>query len=140
MTHPRLGEMRFEGHQSRRSGLVTGVWKLTPPGLANELSVVMPVAGTSPSEEELASLETFLGDLDALFEESRAMMAPHYAHWVGGPLPADWRSVFRVDGVSLPDHELPDEPWSIDYWCEGALHWFVVERERGVVTHVAVEG
>jgi hypothetical protein len=142
MSHPVFGELQFEGRRTRRDGPVSGLWYVTYPQarLTHRFSVTFPSADPTPSREHLTQLQALLDDIDNLFERGRSVVAVEYEKWIGEPLPADWRSVFRLDSITLPDTEYPDEPWDIVYWCEGALHWFRVEFERDAVTYVSVDG
>jgi hypothetical protein len=140
--HPVFGELRFVGRRTRPDGPVNGLWEVTPPGFARRVTVgfPMPDDGT-PTAEDLAWLEEFFRDLDGFFERIRPAVAEEYAHWVGEPLPADWRAAFRLDDVELPgaDDEDP-EAWQVTYWCEGAQHWFVVDLRGAAVIRVEVDG
>ena len=142
MSHPVFGELQFEGRRTRPDGPVNGLWYLTYPqaGLTHRFSAVFPTTDPTPSVEHLAQLKALLDNLDNLFERARTAIAKEYVSWIEEPLPADWRSVFRLDSITLPDTEYPEEPWDIVYWCEGALHWFTVEFQGDDVAYVSVDG
>jgi hypothetical protein len=140
--HPTLGDLVFEGRRSPRDGMPHGVWYVTPPGFAHRLSLglQMTAGDATPDPGELAWLEARLAEVDAIVERARPAIAPEYAHWVGGTLPADWRRAFRLEGFDMPNDEEPGEPWRITFWCEGAQHWFHVEHQGETVTDVVVDG
>jgi len=138
--HPVLGELRFVGSGTRPAGPIDGTWELTPPGLTHRVTVEFPSAGEPPSPDDLAKLEKILGDLDGFFERFRSAAAGEYAGMVGEPMPADWRTAFRLDHVQLPDPEEAEALWWVNYWCEPALHWLVVTFDGDAVFDVGFEG
>ena len=138
--HPRLGELRYVGWRSRPGGHVTGVWKLQPAGFDRPFGVDFPTMGDEPTPEALAQLEEVLADLDGLFERGRAQIAAAYLQMVEQPMPPAWREAFKLDHISLPDPDEPEPEWQVQYWCEAALHWFVVYFQGGLVTDVGIDG
>jgi hypothetical protein len=141
MTHPVFGEMEFVGTRSRREGPVSGMWRLNLPGFTRYVGVTFPNPGGDPTPEDLKTLESLLADLDTLFERSRREVAAEYEEYKQEPMPAgDWRSLFRLDHIQLPDPVEPETPWQVVYWCEAAQHWFTVEFVGEAVTYVGIDG
>jgi hypothetical protein len=144
MSHPSLGTLRYHGTRLRPNGSVAGTWKLTPPGFAHPISVGFPTMGDEPTPLYLEQFESLLADLDGLFERFRPEVAEEYQQYTQTPLPADWRSVLRLDAIDLrpvgEDVEEDGEPWMVTYWCEEMLHWVVVHLEGDRVDYVSVDG
>ena len=140
--HPVYGELHFVGTRLRPDDPIGGLWKVTyPPAIVpHPITVDFPSADDPPTAEVTAPLDELVRDLDGLFERCRAAVAPEYEHWVGQPLPADWRAAFRLDGFRLPDLEEAEPTLEVSYWCEGAQHWFNVEIRGTTVIGVYVEG
>lgn len=138
--HPVFGDMHFFGRRGIRDDVISGWWQLTPPGFTRHLTVIFPTPGGTLDDGDLARLQAILDDLDALFERIRPHIVEEYAHWVGEPLPSDWRDAFRLDSIDLPDVEMGEDQWTVGYWCEGAQHWFEIELHGNEVTYVSVEG
>jgi hypothetical protein len=140
---PRFGKMEYYGSRSERTGMVSGDWRVTPPGFSRYISVDFPsiaMTGSTPSAADLDQLEAFLSNMDAFFERCRSKVAEKYLSFVEEPMPEDWRAVFRLHAIRFFDPEEPDVPWGVDLWCENAQHWFVVEFERDELTYVGIEG
>jgi hypothetical protein len=133
IAHPVFGTIEFNGTRSPRDNRIDGLWKVPLPGSTRGLTVdfrsIPPPSPDNvipPPAEDLARLEALLGDLDALFERGRSRLAAQYERTVEEPMPADWRSVFRLDSISLPDPDDEEQVWDVSYWCENAQHWFNV--------------
>lgn len=139
-SHPRLGELRYTGRRSRPGDHVTGVWKLQPAGFDRPFGVDFPTMGDTPTPETLAQLEQILADLDSLFERARPKVRIVYERMVEKPLPAEWRDAFKLDHVHLPDLEEKEPEWQVQYWCEAALHWLVVDLRGDVAIDAEFEG
>ena len=142
--HASLGEVKYEGRRDRPGGHVHGIWRVVNPDSGRQISVGFPTLGDEPTPFYLDQLATVLADPDGLFERFRAAIAPQYQQWTDTPLPADWRSAFRLDTIDLQpapddiDEEFPG--WQVTYWCPPAEHWFVIYLEGDVITDVNVEG
>jgi len=140
VSHPGLGELQYIGRRLRPGGHVDGLWKLRPDGFDKVFGVDFPSEGGEPTPEGFAQLEQVLGNLDGLFERARPPIREEYESFVEKPMPKEWREAFQLDHIQLPDPEEPEPEWQISYWCEAALHWFVVDFSGDTVTHVQVDG
>ena len=142
--HPALGELKYEGSRLRPDGPVTGIWRLTVPGVAKPISVAFPTDGGDPTPLYLDRLAALLADQDGLFERFRTAIAPAYAQITESNLPADWRSVMRLDDIGMlagpEDVDEEGTEWRVTYWCEPCLHWVVVSLDGDEVTDVGIEG
>ena len=140
-THPVLGALSFEGQRNRRDGPVHGVWRATPPEYSHPVWIGLVTPGEMPAPEDLARFVELLGQVDVLFERGRAHAAEAYEQMVEEPLPADWKSVLRLDGIDLPDPEDgADAEWQVTWWCEPAQHWLVVWFRGSEATSAGMEG
>ena len=144
VSHPSLGALHYHGTRMRPNGSVHGGWKVTPPGFAQPIGLGFPTLGDEPTPAYLEQFEALLGDLDGLFERFRPDIAAEYLQWTDTPLPADWRSVLRLDSIELrplgEDVEEDGEPWQVSYWCERMQHWIVVHLDGDRLDYVAVDG
>ena len=140
--HPVYGEVRLTGTRLRPEDPIGGIWKVTypPEVVPNPITVDFPSPGELPIAEDIEQLDQLVHDLDGLFERCRAAVAPVYEQVVEKPLPADWRSAFRLDGFRLADLEEDDPVLEVSYWCEDALHWFNIELRGATVIGVHMEG
>lgn len=142
IVHPRLGELAYTGTRMRPDGPLSGDWRVQPPGFARAVSVSFDAIGNEPGVKDLALLEQLLGDTDELFARSRAQMAAAYEQTVERPMPADWPSVMYLDSLDLPSTggEEDGREWRVSYYCDDALHWFVVSFDGDTVVDVSMEG
>ena len=145
LPHPVFGELQFTGRRTRPDGPVYGIWKVTypPAGITHPVSIELPSGAwpdKMPPEDELMQVKALLDDLDGIFERCRPEVAALYERVVEAPMPADWRAAFRLDSLRLPDEEEADSTLDVAYWCEAALHWFVVQFEGTKVLGVEMEG
>jgi hypothetical protein len=138
--HPRLGELTYIGRRVRPGGHLSGMWKLKPEGFSRAFGVDFPSEGNEPTPEGLAQLERLLADLDQLFDRARSQVREQFELTVERPMPSEWREAFELDHIELPDPDTIEPEWQMAYWCEAALHWFVVAFHGDVVTYVQMDG
>jgi len=142
--HASAGELHYEGKRSRPGGPVHGLWRVARPDVVRPITIGFPTLGEEPTPFYLDRLASMLADPDALFERFRPAIAPVYLEWIETPLPADWRSVFRLDGLDLPpapeDVEADGALWQVTWWCSPAEHWFVVHLDGDAIIDVEVAG
>ncbi len=139
---PVFGTLQFVGRRSRPDGHVDGVWQVTypPAGISQPISVSFPTGADVPAPEDVATLRTLLDDLDGIFARCRSELGAEYETTVQAPMPAEWRTAFRLDSITLADTEDPESELDVTYWCENALHWFTVSFRGDTVTYVSMDG
>jgi hypothetical protein len=155
ISHPTLGSLEFDGERIRRDESIRGSWSLVPPGFGHRVSVDFrsmdeplpeeqrspdPMVDLTPSTEDLGMLASILGDLDGLFERCRPQVSEQYERTVEEPMPPGWRGTLRLDSLQVPAAGVADAEWQVSYWCENALHWFVIDFAGDRVTDVDLAG
>jgi hypothetical protein len=135
-----MGELRFTGRRLRPGGHADGYWKVQPPGFDVPVGVDFANENGDPYPEGLRALDALLSDLDALFERSAKQVSEAYKQIVEELMPQEWRAAFRLEHISVPDDKEREPEWQVTYWCEAALHWFVVSYRGEEVVDVSIEG
>jgi hypothetical protein len=95
-----------------------------------------------PSAAQVAFFERIRREPEIAFRMGEPLLRAEYESWIGEPCPADWRTVFRFAGFSVPADGSEQGEWDAVFDCltDAAGHSFTCWFENGAAVGVSVDG
>lgn len=93
-----------------------------------------------PTEKETAFCKEWMSKLDELFLLTKTAIEDAWKDWVNEDMPADWRDVLSLDGISVPAEGDFLNAWGVTYFCKPAGHYFSIEILEGKAVLESVDG